>query len=92
MIVKAAAAKDGAPSALLMVFETVKGAKKSKLPLVAASNKPNPTTTPQFAVGAGKVMVALFDVVPLVPVDAVVDPVLCVPAHSVRPDVTATRA
>ena len=65
-------------------------------PAVDASQMVQPVTTPQLAVGAGNVMVPLFDVTALAPApdDAVVDPADCVPAHPVAviDAVIATRA
>ena len=62
------------------------------LPAVLASVRPQQVTVPQLAVGAGNVTVALLLVVPPVPLEAAVLPADCVPAHCVRPAVTATRA
>lgn len=93
---RAPLANDGAASPLLIVFETDNGPKKSIFPAVDASQMVQPVTTPQFAVGAGKVSVPLFDVTAEEPepLDATVDPADCVPAHPVAviDAVMATRA
>ena len=77
---------------MLMVLEVVKAARKSRFPDVLASKTQYSTTVPQLAVGAGNVMAALFEMVPLVPVLAVVLPADWVPAQLARDEVTATRA
>ena len=82
----------GAASPLLMVFDVVRAARKRRFPAVLASKTQYSTTVPQLAVGAGKVMAALLEMVPLVPVLAVVLPADWVPAQLARDDVTATRA
>jgi hypothetical protein len=74
---------------------TVTGAQPTRLPPLAASNTAAAHTTPglvvQLAVGAGQVMLLLFVVRLLVPVDAVIVPDPCVPAQFAKLDVTATR-
>ena len=75
-----------------MVFETVRAPHIHRLPALAASKTPICVTTPQLAVGAGKVTAPLFELVPLVPELAVVEPADCVPAKFARLAVTATRA
>lgn len=72
--VNAAAAKDGAPSPEFTVLLTDKGAKIKRFPAVRESNRPIPTITPHAAVGAANVIVLLLLVVPVVPVDAAVEP------------------
>ena len=86
--VKASApeAKLGAASPLLIVLLTDNGPKNSIFPDVLASQIVQPVTTPQVAVGAGNVMVPLFDVTALAPApdDATVDPAAWVPAQPVE--------
>lgn len=85
-------AKLGAASPLLMVLLTASAVYIHKLPPDDASIQPTQVTTPQLAVGAGKVMAALLLVVPPVPELAVVEPADCVPAQLASELVTATRA
>ena len=69
MIVIAPAEKLGAASPLLIVLLVVSATQIHWFPDVLASYKPKWVTTPQFAVGAGKVIAVRFCVVPLVPLD-----------------------
>ena len=61
-------ANDGAASPLFTVLLVVSAAQKYMFPALDASNAATWVTVPQFAVGAGKVMATLLDVVPPVPV------------------------
>mgnify|MGYP003352010173 CR=1 FL=1 len=58
----------------LMVFEMVNAPQNSKLPPEAESKIPNALTAPQLPLGVGNVIDALFEVVPVLPLDAVVVP------------------
>src|ERR1700721_1602072 len=84
--VRAEIAKLGAGAPLLMVCGAVSDARNNRFPSpsVAESYTLNSTTVPQLAVGAGNVMGALFEIVPLVPLDAAVVVAPCVPDQLIR--------
>ena len=92
MIVRAPAENEGLASPEFTDFGVVSAWQIHRFPDVLASQIPKCVTDPQLAVGAGKVIAALLLVCPPVPLDAVVLPADCVPAHCVSPAVTATRA
>ena len=78
-------------SPLLIVLFVVSAVQIHALPLVSASHQRTLTTVPQLALGVANEITLLFEVVPLVPLEAVVLPALCVPAHADRDAVTVTR-
>lgn len=90
--VRAPIAKLGAESPEFIVLLAVSDWHTHMFPAVDASSNAKCVIVPQFPVGAGNVIAALFEVWPPVPLDAVVLPALCVPAQFARLDVTATRA
>jgi hypothetical protein len=82
----------GGASPLFTFLLVVSGPKISKFPAVLASKIPNEVTSPQFAVGGGKMIAALLDVVPLDPVDGPVVVAPTVLAQLVVLLVTLARA
>src|SRR4029453_7626612 len=91
VMTRASATNCGLPSPLLIVRGVVSGFQISRLPPVAASNRPMCVTVPQLAVGSGNVMAVLLEVCPPLPLLGLPLPP-CVARKLASPTPAETRA